>query len=1347
MNNEKVYLEYELSSEQKRIYVLEKLNENTTIYNMPSIVQVPFEINLDYLQEILNKVIDRHESLRTSFVVNDGKIVQRVYNQVECNIKKYVLHNNQSITEIVDEFVRPFRLEKAPLLRVAFIENNDKNYLLLDMHHIISDGKSEKIFLNDFYSLVEGKSLLEMEMQYKDYVKQQNDLLLSKRINVAKQFWLENFERPLEPLQLPTDYPRPEMQQFDGSKEIFEIKGNIVSDIKNFCKTNGLMVNQFLVTSLIVALHKITGQEDIVVGTPVDSRRKAAHNQIIGLFINTLPIRAFPEKHKTFLQLSKEIARYMFLAMKYQDYTLDMLVKDVDFPKDLSRNPIFDVAFLFNSDIVLDEQSSRQYYETKSSKADFTIEITDFSDSLKFIMEYCTNLFILDTCRRFGNIFINVIKQVVQCPELKLVDISRIPEEEKIKLLHEWNDTTKKFDKNKTVNDLLDCQLNENNGVALTFGQECITYKELNSYVDKFAGFLRCNGVERESIVSVMMDPSIDMVIAILGIIKAGGAYLPIDKKTPKDRVDFILKDSNSKMLIADEQIHEKAVVFNRNNLPDISTEICNINKPNDLLYVIYTSGSTGKPKGVMVKHENVCNFVYAMKDSIHLHTHKKILLLTTICFDISVLEMIVPLTLGMEVVIASSTMQNDMRSLLNYIGDTDVDILQFTPSRFNMLTMFEGWEDALHSVKTILIGGESFPEILLKKLSNLPELEIYNMYGPTETTIWSTVSKINIDDEIITIGKPINNTQIYILNNSKECILPGEVGEIYIAGDGVTKGYINQPELTSEKFTINPYTGKIMYATGDLGKWDPNGNIICLGRKDFQVKIRGYRIETGEIEMQMQNWDEINQAVVVDFDDDTGTKYLCAYLTGTEIDSDVMRNRLRGFLPEYMIPSYFVFLKDIPLNNNGKVDRHKLPLPGKDVQSSKINNEIDNEAKNDTEIQIEEIWKKVLGLDSPIDVHMDFFDLGGNSMLAIQADVMFEQVDLPIHGHTIYKYRTIRNIAKFVIDNDDSNEIVNVKVKEREIKKITYDENTVMIEGIEPFNDMFFESCFYNSMFAIIKYYNIDISELIKHYNMDYLYQNNDDMLKITASGDWDIELKELLGDRGVFYTGTNKCDNIVYKIKTAISREKPVILWIDCYYESYRKDKYKKEHFPHTITVYGYNDDNKTFNIIEHDRADNVTYDKIEISFSEMEDCYNGFLENFYDDNYTYYEFGQDECDTFSNDIILTQNHTWNFEAVRKFHDDFKNINPEIVESEFLYNLVDGLNQIINCLRIESLKAEKTEVAQFVVDRIELWEKLRANFARSYYRNKYMDSTHNQNIKLLEDILLLEKKGETYV
>ncbi|MEE0929527.1 MAG: condensation domain-containing protein, partial [Acutalibacteraceae bacterium] len=809
MNNEKIYSEYELSAEQKRIYVLEKLNQNTTIYNMPSIVQVQFDINLDYLQNILNKVIDRHESLRTAFIVNNGKIVQRVYNQVECKIKKYILSNNQSITDIMNEFIKPFELERAPLLRVAFIEDNDKNYLLLDMHHIISDGKSEKIFLNDFYSLIEGKCLPDMEMQYKDYVKQQKDILCSKRINVAKQFWLENFKKPLEVLQLPTDYPRPEMQQFNGSKEIFEIEEDIVDKIKNFCRCNGITINQFLVTSLIVALHKITGQEDIVVGTPVDSRKKAAHNQIIGLFINTLPIRAFPKKEKTFLQLSKEIAKYMFLAMKYQDYTLDMLVKDIDFPKDLSRNPIFDVAFLFNSDIVLDEKSSTQYYETKSSKADFTIEITDFSDSLKFIIEYCTNLFVSDTCRRFGNIFINVIKQVVLLPEIKLSDISRISEEEKSKLLYEWNNTNKKFNRNDTVNDLLIRQFNKNDGIALTFGQEHIGYKQLDSYINKFAGYLRCNGVGRESIVAIMMDASIDMVIAILGIIKAGGAYLPIDKKTPKDRIDFILKDSNSKMLIADEQIHQSAIIFNRNTLPDINCEIYNINNPSDLLYVIYTSGSTGKPKGVMVKHENVCNFIYAMKDSIHLHTYKKILLLTTICFDISVLEMIVPLTLGLEVVIASNIMQNDMRSLLNYIKSTEIDILQFTPSRFNMLTMFEGWEEALYNVKTILIGGESFSENLLKKLSKLPELEIYNMYGPTETTIWSTVSKIDISDQIITIGKPINNTQIYILNDNKECILPGEVGEIYIAGDGVTRGYVNQPELTSEKFTINPYTNK----------------------------------------------------------------------------------------------------------------------------------------------------------------------------------------------------------------------------------------------------------------------------------------------------------------------------------------------------------------------------------------------------------------------------------------------------------------------------------------------------------------------------------------------------------
>ena len=1340
MKNENIYFDYDVSSEQKRIYIFEKLNGNTIIYNMPSIVKLNNKIDFNHIQSVINKITDRQQSLRTSFHMVNGKLFQRVHSKIEPKIKMYSLSGYNSASDIMEEFVKPFELDKAPLFRVAIIVGDDCDYLLLDSHHIISDGKSEKIFLNEFNSLLSGKELPEIKMQYHDYVNQQNKIMNSKRIDIAKKFWMDKFKNPIETLALPTDFPRPELQSFNGSKELFEVDENITALVKDFCKRNKIFANQFLLTALIVTLYRITGQEDIVVGVPVSTRRTAAQNSIIGVFINMLLIRAFPQKNKTFSQLLDEVSHYFLSAVLFQDYSIDKLAHDIDFPKDLSRNHLFDVTFVFNSDITLDPQNFAQYYTTKSSKSDLTFEIIDYSDSTRFLIEYCTDLFTPETCRKFGNYYINVIKQIALLPEIKLIDIPRISENEKNKILFEWNNTGSVYDRNDTVNDLLSKQFQSNDGNALIFGKESLTYRQLESNIDKFASYLRSNGIGRENIVAIMMEPSIDMVIAILGIIKAGGAYLPIDKKTPKNRADFILNDSNAKIIISDEPLRTDAVVFSNVKLPELNGKIDNINKPGDLLYVIYTSGSTGTPKGVMVKHENVCNFVYAMKNSIHMQTHKCILLLTTVCFDISVLEMIVPLTLGMEIVIASRFMQDNMRSILECIKTNNIDILQFTPSRFSMLTLFENWDSYFDSVKTILIGGESFPESLLPKLRKLNNVEVFNMYGPTETTIWSTVSKLDLNDSRITIGTPINNTQVYILNDNMECVLPNEVGTIFIGGYGVTRGYINLPDLTAEKFINNPFKNDIIYDTGDLGSWDKNGNIIYLGRKDLQVKIRGYRIETSEIEHIIESISGINQAVV-DYTENDGEKFLCAYYTGTQISDTLLRNELRNFLPEYMLPSYYVHLEKIPLNANGKVDRHELLPPQKNNSNENMRSTVDNRPANELEIQIQAVWKKVLNRES-IDVNDDFFDIGGNSILAIQSDVLFEQYHLPIHGHTIYQFRTIRKIAQHLNNNAISE---NVKVKDKDKDKdILFDAGSVIISEIEPYKKMFFESCFYNSMFSILKSYDVDIEKLVEFYSMDYILKKDGGKLKITASGEWQCDFDKLLRYFGVEYVAAKKCSDIINSIKKSIDDGFPVILWIDCYYESYRVDKYRKEHFPHTLTIYGFNETKQCFYILEQEREDALIYRKTSIPFSELKECYNGFLKYFNhfkkNDDEIFYKFMKINGNEFLNIPHAKNEYHWNYQKLKAFFENFKSVNVNTVNSEYLYELIDGFNQIINCLRIEKVKSDNPEKTQSIQSKLELWEKLRANTVKCYFKCSYNDNNHATNIGLLRKIAVLE-------
>lgn len=1346
MLREEKFCDYAISSAQRRIYVLNKIAGVSTVYNMPSILRMKKKYNINEIEAAFRKVIARHESLRTAFFIEQGEVVQRVFNEVDFKIEHYILSEKEDIKEIVGKFIRPFSLEEAPLLRVAILEKYDRQHLLLDMHHIISDGRSENILMNDFYAFAGGEELLPLPCQYRDCSKREISFRSNEKyMKRAREFWLDVFSDINEALQLPTDFPRTEVQQFDGDRKVFAADKVLTKQVQDICEEYKVTMNHFLLTIYAITLSKLSNQEDVVIGTPVSSRSNSEEEQVIGLFLNTLPIRIYPKADKSFLELLNEVKRFSLMAMKYQNYTLDMLVKEVDFPKDLSRNPVFDVAFLFNSNIVIDAENCENYYRTNNAKVDLSIEVTNSSDQIKFLMEYCTKLYKPETCEKFGNLFLRVLQQVTMNVKIRIGQIEKLTQAEKNQLLYEWNQTDCEYDKHLTINHLLVNQVHKSPyKTALVCENESLTYEEMNNKVNQFAFYLRSRNIGRNDIVAIIMNPKIDMIIAILGVIRAGASYLPIAPNTPEQRVDLILQDSGAKLLVVEKEIEAKrkdnVYTYNAAELSQFSKQIENINQASDLLYVIYTSGSTGNPKGVMVEHRNLVNIRYGISQAVSMDQRKRILFLTTMCFDISVLEMILPLTLGMEVVIAKKEIQNDIRSLLQYIQEKEIDMLQFTPSRFQMLTLIPNWKDKFSKVKTLLIGGEAFPSSLLTKLLDLSNINIFNVYGPTETTIWSTVEKIT--DLQITIGRPIANTKIYILDKNKQCVGVGEVGEIYIAGDGVARGYCNNKKLTDEKFTENPYTGEIMYATGDLGKWNCAGKIECLGRIDFQVKIRGYRIELDEIEQQIRKYKGVESTVVIDCSDKDENKYLCAYVTGKIEDFHGLKKHLEMQLPEYMIPSFFMKLDKMPLNNNGKINRKMLPKPT--IQKAKKVERI----LSSTALKIENVWKKVLNL-SEIDADEDFFDLGGNSLLAIKADLLFEQEKIKITGQNIYQYRTIRRLAEFLDNSIMCKKSVLEPISDRggdsREKIISYADDSKVIEGIEPYNELFFESCFNNSLFSILNYYGIKISHLLRQYTLHYeCVAEQDGMRQIIALGEWNKEMIPILQHAGVRFCSKHNVEHIDIEIKKAIDKGNPVILWIDCFYESYRKDKFQKQHFNHTITVYGYSDSEQKFYILEHKVADNTNYHNVSISYKELMECYQGYLENFknVEDN-DFYEFNARNNAEINSESLSQEeflDSCWKREPVMEFKEYFEKQEYSKIRMEEITYWIDGMNKVINGLRIDVVKYADHIKLDETKKRLNYWNRLRNNLLRSFYTKKYSKEMHEKNQKFLEDILELE-------
>jgi amino acid adenylation domain-containing protein len=1085
---------YFLSSAQKRLLVLQQMDENGIAYNMPSVWQLQGDLDVEKFTAVFRHLILRHESLRTSFHMVNEEPVQRIDNETVISHWSLVIGEagENEIADIIKNFIKPFDLSKSPLLRVGLIKlspipsapgghsrwgsNNpeegkgDMYLVIVDMHHIISDGVSTGIFANEFMEFYAGKEPPALRLQYKDYSEWQKGQALEKIFRQQEAYWLEEFSGDIPVLDLPTDYPRPLVQDFAGSSIHFEIDEEETTALKSLANEQGVTLFMLIFSLYTACLSRICGQEEIIVGTPIANRRHADLQPLIGMFVNTLALLGFPVGTKTFNQFLQEVKESTVKAFENQDYLYEDLVEKVELARDTGRNPLFDtMSTLENFDAVEIEipglRAQPFDYETRISKFDLVLSVVEAEKNLLFTIEYCTKLFKQETIDRFIGYFTKTISIVIDNHDIRISAIEIIDAEEKNRILHEFNGTAADYPKDKTIHRLFEEQAErtpDNTALVETAGikyrsymthMTYITYRQLHEKSNRLAYLLIEKGVQPDTIVGIMMERSVDMVIGILGILKAGGAYMPVDPEYPQERIDFMLKDSGARILVSGvsevsevsggiEIIDLHKIKYKR----DFPTHLTHLTHPTHLCYVIYTSGSTGKPRGVMEEQSPVVNLLLALHHRYPLREQDTYLLKTSYLFDVSVTELFGWFLEGGRLAILESGGEKDSGVILDMISREGVTHINFVPSMFHtFVEILDTREIArLNSLKYIFLAGEALPADPVNRFRYLnTSIAVENIYGPTEATVyagWYSLAGWN-GAASIPIGKPLPNVTLYIVNKWGYLQPIGVPGELCIGGYGLARGYLNNPELTTDRFlsifnrsyqSNMTYIPKRLYTTGDLARWLLDGNIEFLGRLDFQVKIRGFRIELGEIEARLLEHAQVREAVVITREGKEKDKYLCAYVRWGEaeeapMEPAVLRDYLSGHLPVYMIPAFFVQVQAIPLTPSGKIDRKALPEPGIDIGDNY------EAPRDEIERKLTKIWSEVLEIEeNKISINDNFFHLGGHSLkAAVLISKIHKEADIKVNLLDIFKNSTIRGLAR-VIAASEQNRFVQIELVEK---------------------------------------------------------------------------------------------------------------------------------------------------------------------------------------------------------------------------------------------------------------------------------------------------------------------------
>ncbi|MDH3276102.1 MAG: amino acid adenylation domain-containing protein [Gammaproteobacteria bacterium] len=1023
------------------------------------------------MERSLAEIVHRHEILRTTFALTDEEPIQVVADAGPELDKKNLIDLSETERESrLREFLLAakdtvFDLAADPLFKTQLIRLDETEHILIMiMHHIIFDGWSKNILLRELSSLYQQfsdglpSSLPDLSLQYRDYSTWQRNWLQGDVLQKHLDYWKEQLvELPI--LELPTDYSRPAVQTFNGEGESLSLSQNLSTALVDLSKDRGVTLFTTMLSALGLLLQRYSGQDDLGVGVVITNRDREELHDLIGFFLNTLVMRLDLSGDPTFLELLERVKHTAREGYANQHLPFQKLVEEMQVERDASRTPLFQVSFkMFDAQEtgprkIKDLELNPIPVTVHTARFDLEVFFTECSNGIVLTIVYNTDLFEAATIMRMLAHYERLLAAIVAAPQARLSMLPMLTESERHQLIDKWNQTAAAYPRDKTVHELFEAQAAATpEAVAVVFEGQALTYGELNERANRLAHYLRARGVGAEVLVGLCVERSLEMVIGIFGILKSGGAYLPLDPTYPEEWLRFILEDSQAPLLLTRQErrgtwpAYDGDIVCLDSDWQVISQQAAENPRlettAENLAYVIYTSGSTGKPKGALIDHRSVINLAQGLQESVYLQdktARYRVGLNAPIAFDASIKQLVM-LLYGHSLNILPQEVRLDPQLLASYLKRNEIDVLDCVPTQLKQLLDTGLLDGAAGLPSIVLCGGEAIDETTWRSLCELKQTRVYNLYGPTECTVDTTICRIGDQLQQPVIGRPINNARVLILDKSLQLVPIGVAGELHIGGDGLARGYLNRPELTAEKFIADPFSddpGARLYKTGDLVRYRADGNIEYLGRIDQQVKLRGFRIELGEIESVLAGHEAVRDAVVVVRDDEPGEQRLVAYVVADGPDAPSvtdLRALMRSKLPDYMLPSAFMVLDRLPLTANGKLDRSALPMPEGERQSD----ETLVEPRSDLERQLVEIWAEVLKLER-LGIHDNFFDLGGHSLSATQVVIRIRkalQMELPVSQ--MFGYPTVAELAqKIELIHWTNQELDGGELDEREVFRI----------------------------------------------------------------------------------------------------------------------------------------------------------------------------------------------------------------------------------------------------------------------------------------------------------------------
>jgi amino acid adenylation domain-containing protein len=1019
------------ASAQERLWFLDQLEPGTAVYSIPQALRLRGPLDHERLRRAVQGVVDRHESLRTTFVAPEGIPLQRVHASLQVSLDVRTVEapdDEQRLSEarriIHEEAARPFDLAEGPLFRAGVVVLGPADHVLwIDVHHIVCDGFSLALFHHELSALYRGDVLPEVSVQYADFARWQSESLRGDALAKELAHWREALGSSIPTLELPTDRPRPATPTTRGAQLEFSLDRGLVDGVAALGRLAGASTFQTFLAAFQVLLHRLSGQTEVFVGSPVANRERPEIERAIGFYTNTVVFRGDLSGGPSFRALLERTREVVLSGLAHQDVPFDKLVEAVQANRNTSVHPLFQAMFALQQapESALDLPGVRVELwsaHSRTSKFDVLCELQDTADGMQGFFEYNTDLFDAETAARFVRSFEVLLRAAVASPDTGIDELAVLDEASRRRQLEEWNATSADLPRT-CVHELFRAQAARTpDAIAVELGDDLLRYADLDRRVNRLARALLDRGVTRGDRVGVFLERSLDMVATMLAVGRAGATYVPLDPAYPADRVAFMLGDSGARMVVSRSE-EARALPASDASVLLLDAEARAIEACSDApvdgasdpslpAYVLYTSGSTGKPKGVVISQLALTNFIVSMQRTPGCSGSDRLLAVTTISFDISGLELYLPLTVGATVVLASRDLATSGDDLVATLAQRRISILQATPATFRVM-LDAGWEQRHEGLK-ILCGGEAMPPELAERLLGRAS-EVWNMYGPTETTIWSTCKRIT-DAADITVGRPIANTTVYVLDAKLQPVVEGVAGDLYLGGAGVAEGYWGRDDLTRERFVPDPFRpGERVYKTGDRARLRHDGELVFLGRSDNQVKVRGFRIELGEIEAVLARHASVGECAVVVRDDGAGDKRIvayCVYRHGEEPTASELRKFLRADLPEYMVPHLFVGLPALPLTDNRKVDRKALPDPF--VSKVEARDEL-VEPRTPTEQRVAEVWRELLKSDR-VGVHDNFFEIGGHSLLSMQVIVRLERRTGHRLGPRTLAFSTLEQIA-----------------------------------------------------------------------------------------------------------------------------------------------------------------------------------------------------------------------------------------------------------------------------------------------------------------------------------------------